>query len=147
MEGTQNYSRGADLERRLNELPDDLTGLYRLMLDCFKPTWYLEGGFKLLLLVHAAIEPLTLLQISFIDAEQHKVYVDFSSICSETQTTLCKNMIGRIKSCCAGLLEATNFPGKTKHVQFLHKSVEDFLETPGITGWIQQSAKQTRLYS
>jgi hypothetical protein len=33
VEGMQNYSRGADLERRLNGLPDDLTGLYRLMLD------------------------------------------------------------------------------------------------------------------
>lgn len=55
-------------------------------------------------------------------------------------------MMGRIKSRCAGLLEATNFPRKTQHVQFLHRSVENLLETPEITGKIQQSLSGKQVF-
>lgn len=139
LEGIQNYDRGIDLKRRLDELPDDLSELYRLMLDRIKPSWYLEEGFKLLLMVHAAIEPLKLLQVALIVAEQHQSYRDISKISSDNQTTLCKSMVGRIKSRCAGLLEVTNFSDRPQHVQFLHKSVKEFLETPEVMERVQKS--------
>lgn len=46
LEGIQNFDRGIDLERRLNEVPEDLTDLYWHMLDRVRPVWYLEEGFK-----------------------------------------------------------------------------------------------------
>jgi hypothetical protein len=50
LEGLGNPDRGEDLERRLQELPDDLEDLYWHMLDRVKPAWYyLEEGFRLLL--------------------------------------------------------------------------------------------------
>ncbi|KAF2632673.1 hypothetical protein BU25DRAFT_417277 [Macroventuria anomochaeta] len=78
-------------------------------------------------------------EIALIDAEQHNVYHDFSSISFESQITICKNMTGRTKSHCAGFLEVTNISGKTQPIQSLHKSVEDFLETPEIMWRVQKS--------
>lgn len=72
LEGLGNYDRGVDLQRRLSELPEDLDGLYWHMVDRVRPVWYLEEGFKFLLLVNAAVVPLTLLQLSFADLEGRK---------------------------------------------------------------------------
>ncbi|CAO2649187.1 Nn.00g101360.m01.CDS01 [Neocucurbitaria sp. VM-36] len=105
LEGIQNFDRGIDLERRLNELPEDLIDLYWHMLD----------------------------RLAFTELEAPKVKSSIDVISIERQNALCKSMAGRIKSRCLGLLEVENVDGldqKHRRVQFLHKSVKDFVETP-----------------
>lgn len=133
LEGIQNFDRSIDLERRLEELPEDLDDLYWHMLDRVDRDWYLEEGFKLLLLAHTAVIPLTLLQLTFVDlgASVSADSIDIMPI--ERQNACCKSMAGRIKSRCLGLLEVTDMTCtdiKHRRVQFLHKSVKDFIETP-----------------
>jgi len=143
MEGLGNFDRGEDLERRLQELPDDLEDLYWHMLRRVKPAWYLEEGFKLLLLVKAARHPLTLRQLWFAAIPEPRFAIlsaplEFSA---EKQESECISMEGRIKSRCLGLLEVSSTAGTrpTKQtVHFLHKSVKDFLETPNAQLYISK---------
>lgn len=140
LEGIQNYDRGVDLERRLGELPEDLTELYWHMLDRVKPVWYLEEGFRLLLLVRSAISPLTLLRLAFAELDPAKD-CDTATMTPERQQALCRGMAGRIKSRCLGLLEVVDTSAlddiAKSHVQFLHKSVADFIDTPKMGERIQ----------
>lgn len=142
LEGMQNFDRGADLERRLEELPEDLTKLYWHMLSCVRPTWYLKEGFKLLLLAHAAIQPLTLLQFAFSESDASVTGDDVADLSVERQDIICKRMRGCIKSRCLGLLEVTGRKGmdeKYCQVKFLHKSVRDFIDSRGMMRKIQDT--------
>ncbi|PMD63790.1 uncharacterized protein K444DRAFT_626482 [Hyaloscypha bicolor E] len=135
MEGIGNFDRGEDLERRLQELPDDLEDLYWHMLGRVKPSWYLEEGFRLLLLVKAAHHRLTLRQLCFAETPDLKFAIlsEPLKFSQKKQKDMCISMRGRTKSRCLGLLEVSNTAetSPTKQtVQFLHKSVKDFLETP-----------------
>lgn len=151
LEGIQNYDRGIDLERRLNELPEDLDDLYWHMLDRVKPVWYLEEGFRLLLLVHAAVVPPTLLQVAFVDRQEQSPTAENEDeeLSIERQNALCKSMAGRIKSRCLGLLEVTDMTysdEKYRRVQFLHKSVKDFIETPKLMRRIDDCLASKELF-
>ncbi|KAF8851240.1 hypothetical protein BDZ45DRAFT_767290 [Acephala macrosclerotiorum] len=137
LEGLGNFDQGEDLERRLQELPNDLEDLHRHMLDRVKPAWYLEEGFRLILLVKHAHSPLTIRQLSFAEIWEPDFAIRSEPLTftKDKQEMMCVNMAGRIKSRCLGLLEISSM-AKTNltdfKVQFLHKSVEDFLETPKV---------------
>jgi hypothetical protein len=73
LDGVQNFDRGIDLERRLNELPDDLTELYCYMPDRVKSVWYLEEGFRLMHMVQKANKPLTLLHFAFAELNRSRL--------------------------------------------------------------------------
>jgi hypothetical protein len=146
LEGIENYDRGVDLERRLNELPEDLTELYWHMLDRVKPVWYLEEGFRLLLLVRATIAPLTLLRLAFAELKAPANDNELSSMTIERRKALCRGIAGRIKSRCLGLIEVVDNSeiDETKsYVQFLHKSVADFIDTPKMMGRIHTCLAKT----
>ncbi|KAF2025695.1 hypothetical protein EK21DRAFT_116550 [Setomelanomma holmii] len=133
LEGIQNFDRGVDLERRLHDLPYDLHDLYRHMLDRVKPVWYLEQGFRLLLLVRSSHTPITLLRLAFTELPLAEADGDLWDLTIERQTPLCRSMAGRIKSRCLGLLEvveSSEARNTDVQVQFLHKSVADFIDTP-----------------
>ncbi|KAE8441097.1 hypothetical protein EG329_005864 [Mollisiaceae sp. DMI_Dod_QoI] len=143
LQGLGNYDRSIDLERRLNELPEDLDDLYWHILDRVKPAWYLEEGFKLLLLVHAAVVPLNLLQLAFADTVNTNLATQFqiNEMTLKNQEALCRGMSGRIKSRCLGLLEVVDMgykDEKYRRVQFLHKSVKDFIDTRRMKTRIQE---------
>jgi chromatin segregation and condensation protein Rec8/ScpA/Scc1 (kleisin family) len=135
LEGLGNYDRGADLVRRLEELPEDLEDLYWHMLDRVKPAWYLEEGFRLLLIVKSALQPLNVLQLCFADMQDPQLAFKSkqNEISAEMQLRQCDGMVGRVKSRCLGLIEIIG-PSHTdpcsRRVQFLHKSASDFLDTP-----------------
>ena len=136
LEGIGNYDDGSELERRLNDLPEDLEDLYRHMLQRIKPSWYLAECFRLLLLVKTAYRPLTILQLSFavMDDREYALKCKMDDLSLERQWRLCIKTDGRIKSRCLGLIEAPSNPSggelSKRHVYFLHQSVNDFLETP-----------------
>lgn len=93
-----------------------------------------------LLLVHTAVMPLTLLQLAFAEIETPAAEDGIGDVSVERQNALCKSMAGRIKSRCLGLLEVTDITctdEKYRRVQFLHKTVKDFIATPKMMRRIQ----------
>lgn len=137
MEGLDNFDTGRDLERRLHELPSDIEDLYWHMLDRVKPSWYLEEGFRLLLIVnHAGSVPLTLRQLCFAEIQNPTASIRWRSpeYSIEKQEKMCIAMEGRVKSRCLGLLEISTTDDvhiTQRKVHFLHKSVSDFLDRLG----------------
>lgn len=128
LEGSENFDEACDLRRRLEELPQDLEELYQHMIERVKPQWYLEEGFRLLLLTKAAGGSVDILTLAFAESNPSPLDTDemFPMVPSRSkQNEMCTRMIGRIKSRCLGLLEASD----STRVTFLHKSVSDFLET------------------
>lgn len=136
LDGLGNYDVGDDLRRRLDDLPEELEALYWIMVQNVKPAWYLEEGFRLLRMVKASPSGVTLLRLLFAEAS-HSPKQPNAHIVQESwdkQDALCRDLAGRIKSRCLGLLETEPDPGSGiygafRHVSFIHKSVFDFLDT------------------
>lgn len=134
LEGISNYDRASDLQRRLDELPSDLEELYMHMLKSVKPAFYLEQAAKLLLIIHAAERPLSLLQLSWADSDdpQYCFQIGYNEISEQKQEQMATAMEGRLKSRCLGLLEVSTIASRTMRskqtVQFMHQSVADFIE-------------------
>ncbi|KAK8080187.1 hypothetical protein PG997_008005 [Apiospora hydei] len=128
IEGFENYDDAPDLRRRLDDLPEGLESLYWHMVERVKPKWYLEEGFRLLLLTRAAGGSVHVLTLCFAEMEEDAMGVDTlsNSPSYQKQEELCRNMMGRMKSRCMGLLEVNPEDGCAT---FLHKSMMDFLET------------------
>lgn len=149
LEGMRNFDRGIDLEKRLNELPQDLDDLYWHMLDRVRPVWYLGEGFKLLLLVYHAVVPLALLQLAFAEFEIPENEDDLRNMSTARQNAICRSIAGRIKSRCLGLLEVTDLDCKDeryRRVEFLHKSVRDFIETPRMMERMQSCLSEEKQF-
>jgi len=136
LDGLGNYDVGADLKRRLDDLPDELEALYWHMVDRVKPKWYLEEGFRLLRMVKASSTnnmTVTLLRLSL--AEMPSDLLNTPGLLTTPslnhQELLCRDMAGRLKSRCLGLLETSGEESDPtgQVVSFIHKSVFDFLET------------------
>lgn len=154
LDGLGNYDVGDDLRRRLDDLPEELEALYWVMVQNVKPAWYLEEGFRLLRMVKASPSGVTLLRLLFAEASHNPTQPN-QHIVQESwdkQDALCRDLAGRIKSHCLGLLETQpdlaprNYPGPrdypaprnypayrnysaSRQVSFIHKSVFDFLDT------------------
>jgi len=123
--------RISDLQRRLNLLPPDLENLYEkilLSLDEF----YLEHASQYLALVKASTEPIPVLMMSFID----EPFPDFvlkqpvDPLSEDNIATKVDTMRRRINSRCKGLLEVGRGPNQSRTVQYLHRTVRDYLESP-----------------
>jgi hypothetical protein len=103
------------------------------MIDRVRPQWYLEEGFRLLRMVKVSPERVTLLRLSL--AEMPKDILSTPGLLTEPslerQEALCRDMAGRLKSRCLGLLEAPcdETDPTSQTVSFIHKSVFDFIET------------------
>ena len=135
LEGLKNGDCGTDLKQRLYNLPRDLDSLYRHMISRVDPPFYLEQGFKYLLLVEAAGSSPSLLLMAFADIEVNDPRTEEISVerFKEAMTGHCATMKERIQTRCLGLLELSSLefqdPTKQPRVNFLHKSVMDFLNT------------------
>ncbi|KAH7166454.1 hypothetical protein EDB81DRAFT_853098 [Dactylonectria macrodidyma] len=134
LDGLGNYDVGVDLKRRLDDLPEELEALYWHMIERVKPVWYLEEGFRLLRMVKVSSQEATLLRLCF--AEMPAEFAHSQALMFEPplsrQQSLCRDMAGRLKSRCLGLLEVVtddDLDVAQQSVSFIHKSVFDFLET------------------
>lgn len=106
LDGLGNYDVGDDLRRRLDDFPEELEALYWIMVQNVKPAWYLEEGFRLLRMVKASPSGVTLLRLLFAEAS-HSPKQPNAHIVQESwdkQDALCRDLAGRIKSRCLGLL-------------------------------------------
>lgn len=83
----------------------------------------------------SARKPFTVLQLAFADMQDSKLALKAkkNGIPVDRQWRECEAMAGRIKSRSLGLIEVSSSTEEElsyRSVQFLHKSVSDFLETP-----------------
>ncbi|KAK4449187.1 hypothetical protein QBC34DRAFT_425918 [Podospora aff. communis PSN243] len=151
MDGLGNYDVGADLKRRLEDLPVELEELYWHMVDRVKPRWYLEEGFRLLRMVKASSGSVTLRRLCFAELQMPEEAVCKPGFLEEPswerQIVLCRDLSERLKSRCLGLLEVSaaieqpdaeaQADPRMQMVSFIHKSVFDFLGTEAAQSRIQ----------
>lgn len=136
-----NGDRIADFQRRLDQLPSELSLLYRKMIRSLEP-FYLDHTAQLFALVRASRKPMNLLLASYVDEEDPKVALEMehTPIANQDAQVRMEAMRRRINSRSKGLIEirgGTSTPqgfvykaaNHTKvRVQYLHRTVKDFVE-------------------
>jgi hypothetical protein len=166
LDGFVNRDRISDLKRRLRELPADLESFYKHILVKHIPHFYQEQSSQLFQIVQAdelgykafvrssgrgrpppPPPPLNLLILSLAE-EEHDLSIMSQSkqlLSSEDVWYRSKEMPAKLKSRCGGLLEASKYL-TTYHpgcVQYLHRTVRDFLYRPEIKLLLLSRTKQS----
>lgn len=109
---------------------------------------YVRQASKLLEIVYRANKPLTLLQLGFADMEVGKLdaawKADVNSFSEEDLGEICSSTEGRLRSRCLGLIEVSsslpsNADSKSRAVEFMHKTVVDFLEDERTKSYLIES--------
>jgi hypothetical protein len=149
LDGLTNRDRILDLQRRLKLLPPELEDLYAHMLWNHINPFYHQQASQLFQLVRAAKvegdQHLELLLLVFADEEyQDLVFeTEVKHLTSDELWFRCKEMGERLQSRCAGLLEVsdsiahrTGSNPRGLQVNYLHRTVQDFLYTPRIWDFI-----------
>ncbi|KAL8830632.1 MAG: hypothetical protein Q9170_005650 [Blastenia crenularia] len=115
LEGLTNHDDLSDLQRRLRDLPAELEALYSHMLNSISPQFYREQGSRLFQLVYQSSASLTAAELSFADDIDEKLPLKtrMGSISAEDLFRRTTDMIPRLKSRCAGLLEVPHNFRKT----------------------------------
>ena len=141
-----------DLKRRLYQYPRELEPLYKHMLDGVDELYRVQAS-KYLQIVLKSIEvqtfqPLSLLQMSFAEEDDMSTVLGMPSrVMSPMEVASRREAIGRrLISRCCGLIEAEDEElenearlltiYKDSAINFLHKSVVDFLRRPDIWAYI-----------
>ncbi|KAJ5721250.1 uncharacterized protein N7483_009184 [Penicillium malachiteum] len=138
--GVQSMDRYEDLQRRVDELPEDLMDLYSHMLRNIGPLYAQQASqiFQLILNSVGVVngEEITTLQLSFADQKPVDAKTTpIREISSSEETRRTEEMDGRIRSRCCGLLEIRDrkYSGgrlmsiRRPTVAFLHRTVFEFL--------------------
>ena len=126
--------RVCDLQQRLDLLPPDLGRLYEKILDGLDP-FYLSHAAQLFNLVLASPQPVSVFFLSFVDEEytfalKHPIKeLTWDEIQLRSDT-----MRRRLNSRCKGLLEVGQLdedsdPAWGGSVQFLHRTVKDYIQS------------------
>ena len=150
--GMQLGDRIEDFQRRLDELPPELEKLYEKILQSLDP-FYLGHAAQYFAWVEAAESPLTILQFSFADEESplSAITIEAGSM-SENQISLrIEAMKRRLNSRCKGFLEVDRSLQEVQEdskpysweltIQYLHRTVRDFIKTPKAQDFLQTSTK------
>lgn len=141
LRGLSDYNRISDLKKRVSQLPSDLEALYQHILDNLDPFYRIQMS-QIFQIFRAAQNRspglVTLLNLSWAD-EDEDLLVEIAPIQPYTRKEIeerCEIMDGRLKSVCAGLLEATDPKFSSLqpdcHVLYLHRTVSDWLTKPGV---------------
>jgi len=144
----------SDLKRRLEQLPSDLEELYIHMLRRIDP-FYLQQAIRLFVIVQKAHRPLPSLVVSIVDDYDPSASLasDIVLMAETDVASRCRKMEDKIQSRCLGLLECVNrahptsisasvvdfpflddlmyvagFESLSVRVQYMHRTVVDFLE-------------------
>jgi len=155
LSGLKNRDNMANLQRRLDILPSELEALYDHMFFKRLDKFYLENASRIIQIVRAARQqlrdsaqrPFTVLDLS-LAMEDPKVAIDteIKPISSSEKGRRCQLMNDRLKVSCAGLLEIQGAEDRwiddektagfkvEGRVQYLHRTVRDYLESAKIWG-------------
>lgn len=130
-----NGSRISDLQKHLEELPSDLEDFYDIILSSI-PKEHFTHASQLFQLVHTAVKPLSLLELSFLGDDPNKVTsLPIRPFPRDQANFRTDRMRRRIHHSCRGLLE-TGCPleGDLSRitVQYLHRTVKDFIGSPSV---------------
>lgn len=138
-EGLTNDDSVADLHRRLESFPTDLELFFKQLLSSVDEFYHekMAGALRLALAAERPLKPILYFyqDLEFED-DQYALKepvraLDDDELASITRTT-CRRLNGR----CKGLLEIHN-----GLVQFLHRTVKDFLGTVDMTQFLAQKTK------
>jgi hypothetical protein len=160
LEGLQNYDRLVDLERRLKELPRDIEELFRHMLRNIPAEYKTESSriFQIVRFHKASISSrsLTALALYLTDTEEAHVLDAPIAVNQESDVQQYEAEIeGKLRSRCAGLVEvriqnvSRLEPDREEpatdsiiYVEYLHKTVADFLEKDDVWSEIVRHTDQ-----
>ncbi|KAI0541700.1 hypothetical protein GGR58DRAFT_528776 [Xylaria digitata] len=132
--GLNHDDRVSDLERRLNLLPPDLERLYVAIMKDLDP-FYLEHASQYFMLLQASKAPPEALLFSLADEDDPNFALTLTRrpFTEESKTIRIDALRRRLNSRCKGLLEL----GAQDRVQYLHRSVKDYIDSDEVKGWIQ----------
>ncbi|KAF2970415.1 hypothetical protein GQX73_g3154 [Xylaria multiplex] len=135
--GLNHDDRVSDLERRLNLLPPDLERLYDAIIKDLDP-FYLQHASQYFMLLQASEVPPEALLFSLADEEDPTFALTLRRrpLTEESRTIRIDTLRRRLNSRCKGLLEL----GAQDRVQYLHRSVKDYIDSDEVKRWIQGTA-------
>ncbi len=139
-----------DFQRRLDELPPDLEKLFEKILHSLD-RFYLAHAAQYFALVETAKVPLTILQFNFADEEtpESALKMICGSMTEDEISLRIEAMNRRLNSRCKGFLETDRclHTAQSKEsirpsqltVQYLHRTVRDFIKSPKAKEFLQSS--------
>lgn len=139
--------RVSDLQRRLESLPPDLELLYEKILLSLDP-FYLEHAAQLFKLVQESVDPPSILLLSFADEEDSQFALNhrIQSISQDEISLRAETMRRRLNSRCKGFLEVGSTEinlenSDAQTVQYLHRTVKDYIESVDVQRKLQCALK------
>lgn len=147
-EGLINGDRISDLQRRLRTLPTDLDEYFKKILFTDVDDFYREGAAEMFRLALHANEIMPVMAYWFIDNETDALELEIGTLEDDKLTQRTKQMRKRLNACCKGLIEVKSTSSSTAlekwdefvnlQVDFLHRTVRDFLKTTEIHNLLQR---------
>ncbi|KAK1753978.1 hypothetical protein QBC47DRAFT_361974 [Echria macrotheca] len=140
--GLTEYDSLSDLKKRLDSIPVDLEAFFKQILESVEP-FYHEKMATTLLITLAAREPAHITIYSFHDEEyedkDYALKIPVKPLPKNQVTANRERMTRRLNARCRGLVEVTK---RGSRVEFLHRSVVDFLNTRGMSEFLKAKAPQ-----
>jgi NACHT domain len=132
------YDNFSEMQNRLDRIPDDLEAFFKQILESIDSFYHQKMATSLLITLTAK-QPAPVAVYSFHDMEYSDVNyaLDLQVLSKHPNTikTRNKEMIKRLNARCRGLIEVNSV---TDTIQFLHRTVMDFLKTDEMTTYLQQ---------
>ena len=139
-DGLTEYDNFREMRRRLDSIPTELEQFFKQMLDSVDPSRH-EIMASTLQIAVAAGQPCAALTYSFHDDEcddkDYALKLPVQVMDKQEITAKSTEIISRLNGRCRGLLEPD---GSNEHVNFLHRTVADFLKTPEMSTYLDQKA-------
>ncbi|KAH8782029.1 hypothetical protein F5882DRAFT_499362 [Hyaloscypha sp. PMI_1271] len=141
LEGLTNADRIVDLQRRLRLLPTDLNGYFERILFTVD-NFYRKQTAQMFRVTLAAYNTLPSLCYWFIDQEDPSLMerLEVGPLSKEVTSDRLKQIQKRLNACCKGLLEAQTMRSMYLRVEFLHRTVRDFLLLPEMQQMLDKRA-------
>ncbi|EFQ36573.1 uncharacterized protein GLRG_11732 [Colletotrichum graminicola M1.001] len=145
--GLQHDDRIVDIQKWLDLLPADLEKLYSAILESLDP-FYFQHAAEYFRLMEAFDEPPPALIFSFADEDvTYPINLPLKQLTSDEIQVRIETIRRRINSRCKGLLEVAGTKSSTQSVQYLHKTVKDYIGKPAISAKIEGIFKMLLLVS
>lgn len=139
-DGLTEYDGFSDIRRRLDSIPNDLEVFFRQMLDSVEP-FYHEKMATTLQIALAAKYPAPILVYSFHDDEyedpNYALKLPLQPLEPRAAASRREQTSRHLSGRCRGLLEVNR---STKYVEFMHRTVMDYLRTRDISDYLEAKA-------
>ncbi|KAF2260634.1 hypothetical protein CC78DRAFT_555500 [Lojkania enalia] len=145
LQGMANADRMSELKRRLASLPMDLEELFEKLLRSLDP-FYFSHAAQLVQILKAAPVPPKPLEMSYADDEDPTAAINATirPLTVSEQAERSETMRRRLNSRCKGLIGVSQYGNSNlERVEFLHRTVKDFFDKPGIWADIIDATPKT----